>query len=143
MNNKKYKIVDLSFLYKTTKDISNSKKINNITKSIFEYIESIVPYNMIVIYSIDIKKNRLNVIDSKGSISQTFKDRIPFKIGEGVVGWVAKNKKALLIDDAFKSDSFKVRQHFKEDPVIRSFMAIPMIVGSDIIGIIVRAAKSA
>ncbi len=135
MTHRKHKVIDLNFLSKTSMDISNAGSFEKVSEIIFSYIESLVPFSMIVIYEVDKKKNELRVISNKGSGSKNFRDRVPFKIGEGAVGWVAENKKALLIEDALESNKFQVRQFFHEDPIIRSFLAVPLIVGNDLVGI--------
>ncbi|MDP3386762.1 MAG: ATP-binding protein [Eubacteriales bacterium] len=135
MVHRKHKVIDLNFLSKTSMDMSNAEDFQGVSDIIFTYIESLVTFSMIVIYEVDKKNNELQVIASKGSKSKNFRDRVPFKIGEGAVGWVAENKKALLISDALSSNRFQVRQFFNEDPIIRSFLAVPLIVGNDLVGI--------
>ena len=61
---------------------------------------------------------------------------MPFKVGDGAVGLVAKNKKPILINDVLKNMKIQVRQYCDEDPVIRSFLAVPLVVGDKAIGIL-------
>ncbi len=71
-----------------------------------------------------------------GSDMEKMKKRMPFKVGESAVGLVAQDKKALLINDVLKSKEITVRQYYDEDPIIRSFLAVPLVVGDKIIGIL-------
>ncbi len=129
-------IVQLNFLSQAIDDISKSKSMEEISDIIFDFISSIISYQMAIIYIIDYEKNELEVLSAKGSNLNHMKKRVKFKIGKGVVGWVAQEKKAVIIKDALKEEDLKVRQHFEIDPVIRSFMAIPLITSNKLIGIL-------
>src|SRR5699024_1341792 len=71
-----------------------------------------------------------------GSDIKKMKERLPFKIVESAVGLVAKDKKSLMFNDVLKSKEILVRQYQDEDPIIRSFLAVPLIVGDRVIGIL-------
>lgn len=130
------KIIDLDNLYFATNKVSKAKNLQDVCDIIFGFIENIAPYNMIIIYEVDRKRNELIAISSRGSDVNKLKMRVPFKIGEGAVGWVAKTKKALLIEDALEKGQIQIRQFFNQDPIIRSFLAVPLIVGDKLKGIL-------
>lgn len=127
---------DIDLLVDTMQSINKAKDFQIISDIIFKFIQSFVSFNMIVIYKFNEKEKSLDVVSCLGSNTERMKKRIPFKIGEGAVGLAAKDKKPLLIDDVFKSQNIKVRQFYEEDPLIRSFMAIPLVVGDTIVGIL-------
>jgi len=91
---------------------------------------------MAVIYKINENEKTLEIVSCIGSDTEKLKRRMPFKIGEGAVGLVAKNKKPILINDALENNEVKVRQYYNEDPIIRSFLAVPLVVGDKSIGIL-------
>lgn len=126
---------DFDLLVKTMLSINKAKDFNLISDGIFKFIEKFVSYNMVVIYRFKERDNTLEVVSCIGSNAEEMKKRPPFKAGEGAVGLVVQDKKAILINDVLISKEIKVRQ-FNEDPAIRSFMAIPLIVGDKVIGII-------
>lgn len=127
--------VNVELLANTMKSINKAKDFQKVSDIIFKFIQKFVSYNLIVIYKFNEKENTLEVVSCVGSNAEEMKKRPPFKIGEGAIGLAIKDNKALLINDTLISKEIKVRQ-FYEDPVIRSFMAIPLIVGDKIIGII-------
>lgn len=136
MLEKNHTVIDLSYLSKATQDIAVAKDFQSACDVIFNYIEGLVSFNMIILYGLDSKCGELKVVSCRGSNVINLKERVPFKIGRGAVGWVAHHKKALLLDDALNSSKFQVRQFFEEDPIIRSFIAVPLIVGNDVVGIL-------
>lgn len=129
-------IIELNFLSKTINDISKAKDFQSISEIIFDFIQELIHFNMAVIYRLNQKQGELEIVSCRGSDTKKMKKRVPFKIGEGAVGWVAKEKKALLLNDALDAEGVKVRQFFDEDPIIRSFLAVPLIVGDNLIGIL-------
>ncbi len=56
----------------------------------------------------------------------------PLKVGEGLAGWVIKNRKAVLIDDVRKDPRWVTLP--MSSPLHRSVIAVPLMVGEDAIG---------
>ncbi|MDR7869363.1 MAG: ATP-binding protein [Tissierellaceae bacterium] len=127
---------DVNLLANTMQSINKAKDFQLVSDFIFKFIQNFVSFNMIVIYKYNERESSLDVVSCIGSSTEKMKNRIPFRIGEGAIGLVAKDKKSLLINDALNSKEIKVRQFHEEDPLIRSFMAIPLVVGDKIIGIL-------
>lgn len=136
MVHKKTKPINLNLLSETIEMMNKATDFYIISEIIFNFIEYFVNYNMAVIYKLNHRKKLLEMVSCIGSDAERMKNRMPFKIGEGAVGLVARDKKALLINDVLKSKKIKVRQYFDEDPIIRSFLAVPLVVGDKIIGIL-------
>lgn len=129
-------IVALNYLSDIMKKISRSKDLKESLYHIFEFTKQLLNYTMMVIYFYDDENEELKVVAAQGASVENLKKRTKFKVGEGVVGWVAKEKKAIVLEDATKADDFKVRQYYKEDPLIKSFMAVPLIYENKVLGII-------
>ncbi len=129
-------IINLDFLMSTINSMNKSKNFQSTSKIIFDFVEKLVPCNMTVIYKINKERKDLEVVSCRGSDVNKMKKRVAFKIGEGCVGWVAKEKKALIIEDVMDSNEIQVRQFYDEDPIIRSFLAVPLIVENRLVGIL-------
>lgn len=133
---KKPKTIDLNLLSETIDLMNKAKNFQVISEIIFNFIHNFVNYNLAVIYRLNEKEENLEMISCMGSDLEKMKKRIPIKVGESAVGQVAKDKKAVLINDVLRSKEITVRQYNDEDPVIRSFLAVPLVVGDKIIGIV-------
>ena len=133
---KKPKDRDLKLLSETIDLMNKAKDFQVISQIIFDFIQNFVNFNMVVIYRLNEKEKILEMVSCIGSDMEKMKKRMPFKVGESAVGLVAQDKKALLINDVLKSKEITVRQYHDEDPIIRSFLAVPLVVGDKIIGIL-------
>lgn len=136
MSSNMYKIIELTNLLEATKNMSQAKDIKSIADALFDFIINLKQYDMAVIYRINEEYDYLDVVSCRGSDINNLKKRVQFKIGEGAVGWVAKEKKALLIENVLKSKKIRVRQFYDEDPIIRSFLAVPLVTNNKVKGII-------
>lgn len=130
------KSADLYLLSETFNQISKVKDFQITADIIFNFIKKFIKFDMAVIYKINEKENTLEIVSCLGTDTEKLKKRMPFKIGEGAVGLVAKNKKPILINDVLEFSEVKVRQYYNEDPIIRSFLAVPLVVGDKTIGIL-------
>lgn len=129
-------VIKLNFLSQAMERLSKSKTMEEVSSEIFDFIQSMIEYTMAIIYLIDYDKNQLVVLAARGSNINNLKKRIKFKIGQGVVGWVAREKKAVVLEDALQEKDIRVRQHFDVDPLIRSYIAVPLITSDHVIGIL-------
>ncbi len=127
---------DLYLLSETFDTISKAKDFQATADIIFNFIKKFIELDMAVIYKINEKENTLDIVSCLGTDTEKLKKRMPFRIGEGAVGLVAQNKRPLLISDALSFKDIKVRQYYHEDPIIRSFLAVPLVVGNRSIGIL-------
>ncbi len=134
---KNTKSADLYLLSETFNQISKVKDFQVASDIIFNFLKKFIVFDMAVIYKINEKESTLEIVTCLGTDTEKLKRRMPFKIGEGAVGLVAKNKKPILINDALENNEVKVRQYYSEDPIIRSFLAVPLVVGDKLINTLI------
>jgi PAS domain S-box-containing protein len=129
--------IDLVEFINTTNRINKAKSFLDISEIIFDFIKKLFQYDLAVFYSVNNLSNQLEVVSCRGADFHKLKNRSKFSIGEGSVGWVAKSQKALLIEDVldYEDDDITVRL-FDEDPQIRSFLAVPLIIENKTIGVL-------
>ncbi len=82
-----------------------------------------------------IEDEYLDVKLSRGQL-QDLRKRKKLKIGEGISGWVAKYRKPLIVGDVSKDS-----RYVEFSPEIRSEAAIPLIMQSEVLGVLNLASK--
>ncbi len=77
--------------------------------------------------------SELNFIDSPG-LTPWEQNNIRFRIGEGVAGWVAENRRSVLISNPEQDDRF---QYFPgQERNINSIICVPLLVRDKLLGVV-------
>lgn len=123
----------LSVLYKISRTISSTLKLDDILQTILDFSIKISGADRGSIMLLD-KKKRIFFIKIPYDKSEINIDKINFSEDENTIGWVVKNKKFLYIED-LEND-----KHFSKIKIIRrrikQLLIIPIIVESKVTGVI-------
>lgn len=125
----------LKTLLRVSQSLSTSLEIEEVLYKAMENVEKICKAEASSVWEIDYEKKELffRIIrgENVGKIRQ-----MRLKIGEGIAGHVAKSKKALMVSDVRKSpywdEAFDVKSSFQS----RSILAVPLVIGRKIIGVL-------
>lgn len=125
---------ELSFLYKVAQSV-HSLEINELLKEIVKFASEITKADSCLIYVIDKNKRELILRASKNPHADLFR-RITMKLGEGITGWVAQEKKPVAISSgANKDHRFKYFRSLPEDR-FEAFLSVPIIYRHKVTGVI-------
>jgi len=129
---------DTKTLLETSIDLSKAKDFDTIAEILFDFVEDIVPINMSVLYIIEPDGQSLKPRSCRGAKLENLLNREIFRVGESGVGYVARERQALLLTDVRRSTDLpiRIRQVEGEDPHIRSFLAVPLIVNNQVTGVL-------
>jgi len=86
------------------------------------------------LWLLDEKEKRLKIRATQSMSKEYVKER-SLKLGEGVVGYVAKENKALVVPDIQKEPLFKEKELARKEGLI-SVLSVPMRVKERVIGVI-------
>lgn len=115
--------------------IDEQADFDDFLKKLIKIITKIIPVTSCFIYLHDQEKKELILIGSKKPHDKEV-GKIVLKEGEGITGWVAIHKKAVVIKkEAYKDKRFKFFKELPEDKY-ESFLSVPIINGSGVIGVI-------
>jgi len=67
---------------------------------------------------------------------ELFKDSVKLKMGEGISGWVAQNRKAVIVEDAQKDPRFSKQADKKRDLTTRTLICVPLVYRKDLLGVL-------
>jgi PAS domain S-box-containing protein len=125
-------------LLKTSIDLSKARDFDSIAEILFDFVQQIIPINMSVLYILESDGQTLKPQACRGTHIERLLKRNLFHLGEGGVGYVGRQKRALLLTDVKKSTDvpIQIRQVQGEDPVIRSFLAVPLVVNNRLTGVL-------
>ncbi|MBU2528793.1 GAF domain-containing protein [bacterium] len=126
---------ELQILHNTAQLISSSIEINDVLEQILELVTGLTKADSCLIYLYDKKNNELVLRASKKAHPEML-GKIKLKIGEGITGWVAKEKKPISISSgAYKDKRFKKFANLPEDKY-EAFLSIPILSKNEVIGVL-------
>ncbi len=125
---------ELNFLYQVAQTVHNLE-INELLKEIVEIAVTVTHANSCLVYVLDEKNQELVLRASKNPHTNLLQ-KIKIKLGEGITGWVAKEKKPIAIStDAGKDPRFKFFRSLPEDK-FEAFLSVPIINKKGVCGVI-------
>ncbi|MCK4241910.1 MAG: GAF domain-containing protein, partial [Candidatus Atribacteria bacterium] len=124
---------NLAFLYMLGQDISSTLKREEILDIIVDKIFSVLDVEISSILLVDESSGELTIGAARGIDEDTI-NQTRLKIGEGITGWVLKQKKAILVEDIEKDPRFAKRS--KEKYYTHSLISVPLLIKDEVIGVI-------
>jgi signal transduction histidine kinase/transcriptional regulator with GAF, ATPase, and Fis domain len=103
-------------------------------------LQTIIDYHNCRVYLLESDGNRLMPIAFRGELTTEYfeedLDSLITEIGEGITGHVAATREALLTPDA-REVEFSVTIAGTDDDLLESMLAVPMVAGDTLVGVIV------
>lgn len=125
---------ELKIVYQVVQAVS-SLDFNQVLKEIVKTAVRVTKGDSCLVYVLDPKRQELVLRASKNPHSNLLR-KIKMKLGEGITGWVAKEKKIVAIsENAAKDPRFKFFRSLPEDR-FQAFLSVPILKRQKLIGVI-------
>lgn len=125
---------ELSFLYQVAQSV-HSLELSELLKDIVSIVVEVTQADSCLIYLFDQKHHELVLRASKNPHHSLLKN-IKLKIGEGITGWVARERKPVVIESGASKDArFKYFSILPEDK-FEAFLSIPIVNKKGVAGVI-------
>src|SRR3989338_1794174 len=125
---------ELNFLYRIAQSV-HSLQLDELLEEIVKIANQVTKSDSCLIYIFDREKQTLVLRASKNPHKDLLQ-RVTMKLGEGITGWVAKEKKPVAIGEgAAKDPRFKFFRSLPEDR-FEAFLSVPIINKIGIVGVI-------
>lgn len=124
---------ELTFLYRVAKTI-HSLELDQVLKEIVRIAADITQADSVLVYVLDPKREQLILRASKNPHKELLQ-KITMKMGEGITGWVASEKKPVAIARNARGDRrFKFFRSLPEDR-FEAFLSVPIVNKSGVVGV--------
>lgn len=134
ISNLRHKIKRLETLINTSMVFSGILDIDELLDTVMQKAEEVMEAEASSVFRIDEKSKDLYFVTARGEKGKEAKEiRVP--MGKGIVGWVAKHGKPLLVPDVRKDKRWFGGVDKKTKWVTRSILAVPLIVKGKVIGV--------
>lgn len=125
---------EVRLLYSVAQTV-HSLELSEVLKEIVSVVEEVSQADSVLVYVLDPKKQELILRASKNP-HPTLLQKVTMKMGEGITGWVAREKQAVAISQgAMKDSRFKYFRSLPEDR-FEAFLSVPIIGRRGVTGVI-------
>jgi len=128
-----YQYRDIAFLHEIGQRIAAADPLQMVLARVVEFVSAVVMCDSCFIYVLE--DGELTLRASKNPHAEVV-DRLKLRIGQGITGWVAENKKPVVLSsNAFQDHRF---QSFTELPEDRyeAFLSVPVVCRDKLVGVI-------
>lgn len=126
---------ELEILHQIAYYISSDLQLDDILRNIVEIASSLTSADSCMIYIYDRKKKEL-ILKASMNPDPKIMGKIRLKIGEGVTGWVAKEKQpVVLTNESYNDTRFKSFTQLPEDKY-EALLSVPILTKNEITGVI-------
>ena len=124
----------LSTLTKISKAITSDLYLEDILKLIVNLTASVMDAKICALWLLDDDTKELKIRATQAMSQEYLQDR-SLKVGEGIVGLVAKDKTPVVIPNVSEDDRYKEKKLAKKENLV-SMLSVPMMVKDKVIGVI-------
>jgi len=125
---------ELRILHEVARDISSNLDLHELLAKIVEMVMNTITADSCLIYLYDRQNDEL-MLTASSHKDHKMVGRVSLRMGEGVTGWVAKEKKPLSLESkAYKDQRFKSFASL-EDEQYEAFLSVPILSKNEIVGV--------
>ncbi len=121
-------------LSKISKAITSDLYLEDVLKLIVTLTANVMEAKICSLWLLEKDTDELRIRATQ-ALSELYLKERTLKVGEGIVGFVAKTKKPKIVDDVLKDKIFKEKKLAKEEGLV-SMLSVPMMVKNNLIGVI-------
>ncbi|MBA4417301.1 MAG: GAF sensor protein [Syntrophus sp. (in: bacteria)] len=125
---------ELRILHEVAQDISSNLDLNELLGRIVDMVMDTIAADSCLIYLYD-RQNEELILTASNNPQHKKLGMINLKIGEGVTGWVAKERKPVALErKAYRDQRFKALAALDDDKY-EAFLSIPILSKNEIVGV--------
>ena len=121
--------LQVDFLHKLADALNTTLDLNTLMHRVADLVRAVIDYKIFAILLINDRSEDLRMRFQIGHTSEV--ERIRIKLGHGVSGQAALQRKSLLIEDVTKTENY-----IDANPNVRSELAVPLIIKNKVIGVL-------
>jgi PAS domain S-box-containing protein len=133
-------VAQLNMLHSLAAKLNRLGSVAEIGSAITDELGTILDYHNCRVYVLQEDGRTLLPVAFRGELFSEYERERPEElvtnVGEGITGWVAEHRASLITPDA-REVKFAITIPGTDDDVLESMLAVPMLAGDQVIGVIV------
>jgi PAS domain S-box-containing protein len=132
---------DFELLLQANRILSSKLNVTELLEAVMELATRVVKAEAASILLLDERTNELYFNVALGGAGHHIKE-IRLKVGEGLAGWVAEHKQAVIVNDARTDPRWSGRGDEKSEFTTRQLLAVPIMTKGRLLGVVEAINKS-
>jgi PAS domain S-box-containing protein len=133
-------VAQLNMLHSLAAKLNSLGSVPEIGSAITAELRTIVDYHNCRVYVLQEDGHTLMPVAFRGELLSEYEretlEELVTDMGEGITGWVAEHRESLITPDA-REVRFAITIPGTDDDILESMLAVPMLAGDKVIGVIV------
>ncbi|HEX3372940.1 MAG TPA: SpoIIE family protein phosphatase [Edaphobacter sp.] len=121
--------LQVNFLHKLADALNTTLDLNTLMHRVADLVRAVIDYKIFAILLLNDRSEDLRMRFQIGHTSEV--ERMRIKVGRGIVGQAALQRKSLLVEDVTKTDNY-----IDANPNVRAELAVPLIIKNKVIGVL-------
>jgi sigma-B regulation protein RsbU (phosphoserine phosphatase) len=121
--------LQVDFLHNIADALNSTLDLNTLMHRVADLVRAVIDYRIFAILLVNDRTNELWMRFQTGHAPEV--ERLRIKIGRGIIGQAALQRKSLLVDDVSKDEHY-----ISANPNVRSELAVPLLVKNKVIGVL-------
>ena len=121
--------LQIDFLLRLADALNTTLDLNTLMHRVADLVRAVIDYRIFAILLLNDRTNELRMRFQTGHTPEA--ERMKIKLGHGIVGQAALQRKSIMIDDVSNAENY-----IKQAPHAQSELAVPLIVKNKVIGVI-------
>ncbi len=121
--------LQVDFLHKLADALNTTLDLNTLMHRVADLVRAVIDYKIFAILLINERAEDLRMRFQIGHSTEV--ERMRIKLGRGVSGQAALQRKSILVEDVAQSENY-----IDANPNVRSELAVPLIIKNKVIGVI-------
>lgn len=121
--------LQVDFLHNIADALNSTLDLNTLMHRVADLVRAVIDYRIFAILLVNDRTNELRMRFQTGHAPEV--ERLRIKVGRGIIGQTALQRKSLLVDDVSKDEHY-----ISANPNVRSELAVPLLVKNKVIGVI-------
>jgi sigma-B regulation protein RsbU (phosphoserine phosphatase) len=121
--------LQVNFLHKLADALNTTLDLNTLMHRVADLVRAVIDYKIFAILLLNDRSEDLRMRFQIGHTSEV--ERMRIKLGRGIVGQAALQRKSLLVEDVTTTDNY-----IDANPNVRAELAVPLIIKNKVIGVL-------
>ncbi len=126
---------DFELLLQANRILASKLDANDVLQAVLELASKVVHAEASSLLLLDETTNELYFDVALGTAKDSIK-QIRLKVGEGIAGWVAKERQPLIVNDPSKDSRFAKNVDKSTSFTTRSILAVPLVAKGRLVGVV-------